>query len=124
MISRRRQRGEGKGAVIFWLLVFVVAGLFGKAWIPAKIADMQLKDHMEGLAQAQNFARAEAKDFEEEIIRRAGDLDIQLTSKDVEVRKTARLVRMKVSYTKEIDMIFTSFQWSFSHDLERDIFII
>lgn len=123
MISRR-QRGEGKAAVIFWLLVFIVAGLFGKAWIPAKIADMELKDHMEGLAQDQRFNRADAKDFEDEIIRRAADLDIQLESKDVEVRKTARLVRMKVSYVKQINMIFTTLEWSFDHDLERDIFIV
>jgi hypothetical protein len=31
---------------------------------------------------------------------------------------------MKVKYTVSLDFIFTSFPWTFSHDVERDIFII
>ena len=122
--SRQRQRGDSKASIIFYLLILAVVGLFAKGWIPAKISDMQLKDHMEEMAQSQNFARAESKDFEDEIIRRAGELDIKLTSKDIEVNKTAQRVRMKVAYTKIIDMLFTEIEWKFDHDLERDIFLI
>ena len=121
-MNSRRQRGEGKAGVIFWLLVFLVAGIFGKEWIPAKINDMQLKDHMEELAK--RYPREKSNFFEEMVMRRAKELGLALEAKGVQVDKNARRVRFKVEYKEPLDLIFTTIEWEFRHDIERDIFII
>ncbi|HEX9737336.1 MAG TPA: hypothetical protein VGG06_35675 [Thermoanaerobaculia bacterium] len=122
MSSLRRQRGEGKAGCIFWSLLFLIGGMLAWQMIPAKIADMQLKDHLEEMAR--HNPSKDGPWFREQILRRAKDLEIPLKQEDVTVEKTQRRVRMKVKYTVSLDFIFTSFPWTFSHDVERDIFII
>ncbi len=117
-----RQRGEGKGAIIFWLLIFVVAGVVAKEWIPAKIKDMQLRDYMIELAELK--PRGGEREFRDAIRARAKQLNIVLKPEDVHVEKTARRVHMIVEYTTTMDFIVTTHDWTFRHDIERDIFII
>lgn len=117
-----RQSGEGKGAIIFWLLVFVVAGILAKEWIPAKIKDMQLRDYMIELAQL--HPRADEKVFKDSILARAKQLGIVVKPENVRVDKTARRVHMIVEYTKTLDLVFTTHDLTFRHDIVRDIFII
>lgn len=122
MKSLRRQKGEGKAGVIFWLLVFLAAGAVGKEWIPAKISDMQLKDHIEELAKL--YPRKKAEFYTDMIMRRAKDLDIPLERKKVIVDKTGQRVRVKLEYTQPLDLIFTTWNLTFKTDMERDIFQI
>lgn len=122
MSSRRWQKGEGKAGCIFWILVFLIGLLFAWQMIPAKIADMQLKDHMEELAK--NNPRKEGNFFRDQILRRAKDLDIPLREDDIHVEKNLRYVRMRVEYTVPLNFIVTTINWKFGHDIKRDIFII
>ena len=122
MRSRRWQMGEGKGAIIFWLLIFAAAGVVGKEWIPAKIADMQLGDHVDELAKL--YPRKTGPWFRQRIMDRAKELDIPLKVEDVHVDKTQQRVRVKMHYTVPLDLIVTTWEVKFEHDLERDIFLI
>lgn len=122
MNSRRWQKGDGKAGVIFWLLIFVAAGIVAKAWIPVKISDMEFKDHLIQLAE--RYPQKEGKFFQDQIMHRAGELDIPLKAKDVTVNKTAARVRYKIHYVQELDLIFTTFNLEFRHNFERDIFLI
>jgi hypothetical protein len=114
--------GEGKAGVVFWILVFVVAAVVGKEWIPAKISDMQLKDHIDELAKL--YPRQTGDWFVEQIVRRAKDLDIPLDRKKVQVEKTQQRVRVRFEYTQELDLILTTWPLTFKCDVERDIFLI
>ncbi len=122
MSSMRRQKGEGKAGCIFWIVLFLIGGLAAWQWIPAKIADVQLKDHMDELAKL--YPRATGKTFRDEIMRRANDLEIPLKAEDVLVEKNLRRVRMRVKYTRQLNFIFTTIDWEFEHDMERDIYIM
>ena len=122
MRSLRRQRGEGKAAVIFWILVFLVAGVIAKEWIPVKISDMQLKDHIDELAKL--YPRGNDDFFTEQILARANDLDIPLDRKKIQVNKTQQRLRVKLEYTQTLDLILTTVDWTFRCDVERDIFLI
>lgn len=122
MTSLKRQNGEGKAGCIFWGLLFLIGGLLAWQMIPAKIADMQLKDHMEELAKL--HPRQDGKFFREQILGRAKDLDIPLKQENVQVEKDTSRVRMRIEYTITLDFVFTTFDWTFRHDIERDIFII
>lgn len=122
MKSLRRQKGEGKVAVVFWILVFVAAIVIGKEWIPAKISDMQLKDHIDELAKL--YPRQTADFYTEMIMRRAKALDIPLDRKMVHVDKTQQRVRVQLQYTRTLDLIVTTWDLTFKCDMERDIFLI
>ena len=122
MRSLRWQKGEGKGAIIFWLLVFAAAGVIGKEWIPAKIADMQLRDHVDEMAKL--YPRHDAAFFREQIVNRAKELYIPLKAEDVQVEKNLKRVRVRFTYTVPMDLIVTTWNLPFKHELERDIFLI
>lgn len=122
MSSLRRQRGEGKAGCVFWSLLFLIGILLAWQIIPAKIADMELKDHMEELAK--NNPRKDGHWFREQILRRAKDLEIPLKEENVQVDKNLRRVRMRVEYKVPLNFVVTTFHWTFSHDIARDIFII
>ena len=122
MSSRRRQRGEGKAGCIFWAVIFLIGALLAWQMIPAKIADMQLRDHMDELAKLN--PRRDGKWFRDAILRRAKDLRIPLKEEDIKVDKNLRRVRMRVEYTKTLNFIVTTYDWEFSHDIERDLFIM
>ncbi len=116
------QRGEGKAGCIFWIVLALIGGLIAAQWIPAKIADMQLGDHMDEMAKL--YPRATGKTFRDEIMKRAKDLEIPLDPENVLIEKNLRRVRMRVSYTRELNFIVTTVEWKFEHDMERDIFIM
>jgi len=122
MSSLRRQRGEGKAGCVFWSLLFLIGALLAWQMIPAKIADMQLKDEMEELAKLN--PRKDGPWFREQILKRAKELDLPLREENVQVEKNLRRVRMKVEYKISLNLIVTTYDWSFSHDIEREIFII
>lgn len=122
MSSRKWQKGEGKAGCIFWLLLLGI-GVF-TAWqmVPPKIADMQLKDYVEELAQLE--PRKSGEWFEQAILNRAKDLEIPLKKNDLKVDKTLRRVKVEMTYIVPIDFIVTTYKWKFEHKLERDIFLM
>ena len=103
-------------------VIFLAAGVFAKEWIPAKINDMQLKDHMEELAQ--RYPRKESAFFEAQVLGRAKELNMSIEAKDITVDKNARRVRFRVEYRESLNLIFTVIEWEFRHDIERVFFII
>jgi len=123
MTSWRHQRGEGKIGTIFWLVVFAFGGYFSYQMIPMKIADVQLRDHMDELAKL--YPRGTEEFFEKEILVRAGQLRIPLDKKNVVVKKDGQLrVFMQVDYEREVNLLVTKITWKFSHDMERDLFLM
>ncbi len=122
MSSLRRQSGEGKAGCIFWIVLVLIGGLIAAQWIPAKIADVQLRDHMDELAKL--YPRATGKVFRDEILKRAEDLEIPLKGENVQVEKNLRRVRMRISYTRQLNLIVTTYDLKFEHDMERDIYIM
>ena len=118
----RRQRGDSKLGCVLWLLLLAIVGYIGYQVIPVKIKDMQLKDHMEELAQ--RSPRATARQFSESIHKRALELGLPVEKKNIRVEKNMRRARMQVEYVVQVNIIVTTIDWSFNHDLERDIFII
>ncbi len=116
------QRGEGKAGCIFWLLILGVGLLAGFRFVPAKIADIQLLDHVDELAKL--YPRKDARFFRTEIFKRADELRIPLDKKEIKVDKTQHRVRVKYEYEVVMDFIFFEYVWKRKHDFERDIFIM
>lgn len=122
MRSRKWQRGEGKVGCVFWLLLMAIGVYTGWQMIPPKIADMQLKDYVEELAQLE--PRRSGEWYQNAIMNRAKDLEIPLTKKGLKVDKTLRRVRVEIEYVVPINFIVTTYEWKFEHKLDRDIFLM
>ncbi len=122
MSSWKWQRGEGKAGCIIWVLLLLVGGLAAWRMVPPKIADMQLRDHVDEISKLE--PRKDGDWFRTSIYNRAKDLGIPLKKKDIKVDKTLRRVQVEMEYTVQLNFFVTVREWKFAHKLERDIFLM
>lgn len=83
---------------------------------------MQLEDHMEELAMTQ--PRKSAPYFEREIHLKARQLGLEIPRKNIKVKKYPERVIMKTELVKEISVLGVKFDWDFSIEVDRNIFLL
>jgi hypothetical protein len=113
--------GEGKLGCILWLVVLLVAGLVAYRAIPIKVASSQLYDYMDD--QARFGARTSAENLKTRIFKRAQELDLPVTKKNITVQKRGGMVRMTCIFTAPVNILGYTYNWDFNLELERQIFI-
>lgn len=116
------QRGEGKIGCIFWLIGMLIFGMVLMKVVPTKMAVMQLEDHMLELAKTQ--PRKSQAFFEKSIIRRSEELRLDLTKKNVKVKKYKERVVMDVQFDVPVDLLVTTYIWNVKINVDRDLFLI
>lgn len=117
----RRSSGDGKLGCILWLAVLVLAGLIAFEAIPVKLASAELYDYMDD--QARFGARASSKRLKANVLRKAKDLELPVTSRDVTVTKTGGVIRMRCKYTAPVTVLGFTYNWDFDLKVDRRIFI-
>ena len=116
------RHGQGKIGCIIWLLVLLaVVGIAAKL-IPIKIRSAELYDFME--EQAMFAARTKPEEIKKRILRRAEELELPLTKKNLVVERRAGRVRMRATYTVLIELPGYTLEWPFEHILDRPVFIV
>ena len=90
--------------------------------VPVKLNDMEFGDYME--EQAQFSARASGETLRKRILKKAKELDIPLQPKKLTVEKSHNQVRIKCSYTVTLEFPFYTYDWEFTHDIDRPVFIV
>lgn len=118
---RKMARGEGKGGCIFYLLLAIVVGFAALKVVPVQVAKMQLSDHMKELAMTS--PRKDAKWFEDQIYKRARDLDLPMEKKNIKVEKTSRRVIMDAKCEVVLDLVVTEYPLPVEIHLDRDLFL-
>lgn len=114
--------GEGKIGCIIWVLVLLaVVGIAAKL-IPIKIRSAELYDFME--EQAMFAGRRGPEDLKKSILRRAKELELPLTKKNLKVEKRAGRVRMVATYTVPVEFPGYTYYWEFEHKIDRPIFVV
>lgn len=116
------QKGEGKIGCIFWLIGALLFGMVLFKVVPVKIAVMQLEDHMVELAKTQ--PRKSQSFFEKSIIRRSEELRLDLTKKNVKVRKYKERVVMNVKFDVPVDLVIHTYIWNVNIEVDRDLFLL
>ncbi len=119
----RRSAGLGQGKVgcILWLVVLLVVGLVAYRAIPIKIAASQLYDYMDD--QARFGGRASAAALRANVLRRAKELDLPVTARDITVRKKGGTIRMQCKFTAPVNVLGYTYNWDFDLVVDRQIFI-
>ena len=123
MRERRRiaGRGEGKLGCIIWLVVLLLAGLVAYEAIPVKLATTQLYDYMDD--QARFGARTSANGLKARVLKRANDLELPVTKKDLTVTKAGGMIRMRCKFTVPVSVLGFTYNWKFDLKVDRQIFI-
>lgn len=121
-MTRLGPRGEGRIGCILWALLLGVAILIAVKAVPVKLTDVEFGDFIE--EQAQFSGRASAETVKARILKKAKELDIPLEAKKLSVEKNARRVKIECSYMVTLDFGFYQYDWVFTHEMDRPIFII
>ena len=120
-MRRRAGIGEGKLGCILWLVVLLLVGLIAYRAIPIKIAASELYDYMDD--QARFSGRASAAALKANVLRRAKELELPVTARDVTVQKRGGTVRMQCKFTAPVNVLGYTYNWDFDLVVDRQIFI-
>ncbi len=116
----RDERGEGRAGCFFWTAILVIMVMIAFKAVPVQLAVMELKDKMKEAAQLR--ARDSARQIEKFILDRCIELELPASAKDIDVKKAAGRIRMKVDFTVPIDFYVYTYDWDVNIDMTRDIF--
>jgi len=116
------QRGEGNLGCILWALVVIVVAHIAWMMVPVKIANAQLGDFMEDQAK---FAERRSPDqIKKRILAKAGELNIPLNAKQLDVQRRRDHIYMKAEYVQPVRFFGGyTYEWHFLLDVDRPIFI-
>ena len=113
--------GEGKLGCILWMVVLGLAGLIAYQAIPVKLASAQLYDYMDD--QARFGARTSSNNLKTRVLKRAKELELPVTKKDLTVTKAGGIIRMRCTFTAPVNILGYTYDWEFDLKVERQIFI-
>lgn len=116
----RGQRGEGRLGCIVWTVLLALAILIAVKTIPVKLASVEFYDFM--LEQAKFAAGSGPEQIKGRILGKARDLDIPLSEKRLRVEHFGDRIRMKAQYTIPVEFPFYTYEWQFTHEIDRDVF--
>jgi apolipoprotein N-acyltransferase len=112
--NRNAQRGEGNLKFIVMLLVLAYLGYCGIQDVPVYFSVMNLKH------ETDEFARVAAVEgmSENRMKDRATKLrqDYSLADGDITWTRDGKNVVVKISTTKQLDFLFTTYQWNIAHE--------
>lgn len=122
-MARGGQRGDGKLGCIIGLLVLAAAVVVAVKSAPRMLAVSDFQNEMETIAER---ASLPAYDTDEEVIERllleANSLNLPIAEENIEVDRHANRIRIRASYTMELDYPFYTYVWEKEHDVERFVF--
>jgi hypothetical protein len=122
MRRRRGQEGAGKAGAIIAALVVLIVVFAAVKMIPVKIRTSEFQDFMIDEAQAAGDKKAEA--VKAVVLRKAQELEIPIDKKTLDVKIERDRVKMSCRYTIPVDLILFTYQWKFSHEVDRPIFLM
>lgn len=123
MPRRIAEKGEGNLGCILWVLLLAVGLLIAWKMIPVKVNSAELYDYMDELARF-SAGKEEPEVIKKKILSRAGELRLPLDKEHVFVERNGDRIRMSVDYTVPVQFPGYTYNWHFSHELDRPIFIV
>lgn len=125
-MNRRNQRGESKLGCILGLVVFVLAVIVAIRAVPVMKDVYSLDDFAR--RQAEGASNLETQRIKEEIteriLREAQSRRLPLSQEDISVKADRNFVRIEYEYTVEIQILFYTYQWKISREVERPIYVV
>ena len=113
--------GEGRVGCIIWAAILLLSGLIAYKALPVKLNASQLYDYMDD--QARFGARVSSNTLKNRVLKRAKELDLPVTEKDIKVSKSGGVIRMQCNFTVPVDILGFTYNWDFNLEVDRQVFI-
>ena len=122
-MKNRRQAGEGVAGCIVYLLLAAIAALVLVKMVPVKLKTSEFNDYM---VEQAKFAgrRTTAQGVHGALLRKAEQLGLPITKKDIQVSLKGGHITMRCRYTVPVDLVLYTYEWNFDHEVRRPVFII
>lgn len=120
MLRNRRERGEGQMGCLVGLVFLLLAGLVAFKMIPVKVKAAELRDVVSDETRSagqHNDAR-----IRKAILQKAEDLELPVSSEDVDISRRAGMIRVRVQYVVPVEFPGYTYEWEFDHRVENPIF--
>ncbi len=122
MRRRSGQRGDGNIGCFFWLLVLFVVGLILWKAVPVKIATAELYDFSVELTKFS--AKASPEELRSRILKKAKELNLPVSPKQIEIEKTKERVKIRLNYMVPLDFPGYTYEWKIEDVIDRPIFYL
>lgn len=113
MRDRSAERGEGKIGLLIAIIVIGVAAFLGAKIIPVRVSAYEFKDFIREQARYAAIHRNDAT-IVERIMEKAQDLEIPLSAKNLDVRRTRSEVIITANYEQPVDLKFHTYVYRFN----------
>jgi hypothetical protein len=118
--SRSHSSGEGRLALLFWLVVLVAGGLVAYEAIPVRVRMADLQDFMLESAERARFRNEDQ--LKRAILARARELDLPLDEKNLSVQLSNAQIKIEAHYTVSLEFPFYTWDWRKEHIVDRPVF--
>jgi hypothetical protein len=118
--TRFQSAGEGRVALLFWLVVLVIGGLVAYEAIPVRLRMAELQDFMIESAERARFNNDEQ--LKKAILEHARELDLPLQEKDLVVRLANGQIHLEARYTIALEFPFYTWDWRKEHVIDRPVY--
>jgi hypothetical protein len=111
-VARARESGQGRLGVVIGLGLIGCTTFLGVKFIPVRVAAYEFRDYVE---QECRYAAVRQDDqaVAKRILDKAKELEIPLKAKDLKLQRTAEEMIITASYSKPIDLKFTTYDYTF-----------
>ena len=99
--DRRMERGESNLGCLVWVIILAITGTVLWKAVPVKMASAALEDYM--VEQAKFAVRASPGQIHGRLYKKAMELGIPVTKKQIKVQKNTARVHMQADYTVRLD---------------------
>jgi hypothetical protein len=114
--------GQGKLGCILWVIALAVFIMICLEVVPVKIRTAELYDFMENTAM--RAGRTKPAILKKQIARRAKDLELPVTEKNVTVEMRGGRIRIRCKYTVPLEFPGYTYNWEFDQLVDRPVFDI
>ncbi len=122
MRTSRPGRGDTKLGCLLWLLGLGFAAYIGWQAVPAQIKASELKKTMAGLAE--HSAEDPIEKIRARVLVRVKDLGLPVDKKALDVKRTGGRIKISYRYSLPINLVVTTYDWSFDVGVDRLIIIV
>ena len=119
--KRNGERGEGRLGTVFGLMVLAVTVYLGFKVLPVMVNAYAFRDYIETETR---FAALRNKDEEviKRVVRKAEELDLPITTKNITVNRSQSHFDIKVDYTVPIETPVYTYNWAFNEEYRAPLF--
>ncbi|HVR38754.1 MAG TPA: hypothetical protein VMU84_06635 [Thermoanaerobaculia bacterium] len=120
MRRNRRERGEGQFGCVIGLLLLLIAIFVAYKMIPVKVKAAEMRQTV--VDEAKSAGLHNDNVIRKSILAKAEELDLPITTDDVEIVRKNSNIKVDVSYVVPVEFPGFTYQWKFHHNAENPIF--